>query len=209
MPVARPILFSAPMIRALLDGRKTQTRRIVKQRTNPHDFLGGLGDDKNAPHNWGFENPDLPGHFITLPEQRYPYGRPGDLLWVRENFTTLTVPAAGFPDHEEVWYKAFTDEIRPVGNYEQAVKELKWKPSIHMPRAFSRLTLEITDIRVHRLQEISDEDAKAEEIENLGLGRMGQPLWRTYGAPQNPESVCALLVTDTLAIHQRAGILGC
>lgn len=155
-----PILFSAPMVNAILEGRKTQTRRIINQKDNPHDFLGGIQEDKNDPLNWGFQNPEVMSHFVTLPEQRCKLGSKGDTLWVRENFRfgagydnvkPSAVPKEPFV---KVWYEADGD-TPPHGFGKQ-------RPSIFLPRYFSRLTLRITDIRVERLQSISAEDALAE-----------------------------------------------
>jgi hypothetical protein len=164
----RPVLFSAPMVNAILEGRKTQTRRIINQKDNPHDFLGGIQEDKDDPLNWGFENPDVMAHFVTLPEQRCAHGRVGDTLWVRENFRfgagydnvkPSAVPKESFV---KVWYEA-DGETPPHGFGKQ-------RPSIFLPRYFSRLTLKITDIRVERLQSISDSDAVAEGVRDLGDG---------------------------------------
>jgi hypothetical protein len=120
----RPILFSAPMVRALLDGTKTQTRRIIK-----------------------------PNHCVA-PSMRLsmvpgcPYGVPGDRLWVRETFC----PQMNATDRTP-FYRSTGDELPSCH---------KWKPSIFMPRWASRITLEITEVRVQRVQDISEEDAKAE-----------------------------------------------
>lgn len=155
----KPILFSAQMVRAILEGRKTQTRRVVKQKQNPHDFLGGINDSRNDPYNYGFENPEFQGHFITLPEQHCPYGRIGDHLWIRENF---------WQDKEtgEILGYCADDEEKYSNN-----KTVKKTPSIYMPRWDSRITLGITDIRVERLQDINEKDAQAEgmhgRIDNL------------------------------------------
>jgi hypothetical protein len=151
MPDARPILFSAPMIRALLDGRKTETRRVMKPQP--------VWDDGEI-------------------DIECPYGRPGDLLWVRERGWLAKSKLAFIP---HVMNEELSEPASPDGTKYKAI------PSIHMPRWASRLTLEITGTHAHRLQEISDEDAKAEGIENLGSGRTGQTLWRNYGAPQNPD----------------------
>lgn len=148
----KPILFSAQMVRAILQGHKTQTRRVVKQKQNPHDFLGGINDSRNDPYNYGFENPEVLGDFITLPEQRCPRGRKGDHLWIRENF---------WQDKEtgEILGYCADDEGKYANN-----KTVKKTPSIHMPRLASRITLEIMGIRVERLQDISEEDSLAEGL---------------------------------------------
>lgn len=167
----RPTLFSAPMVRAILDGRKTVTRRAVKKPA-ALDCLAA-----------GFEP-----SFLTLPGNAdlCPYGKPGDRLWVRETFALLgnedgvcvdwndnlvkgdehaaariyrascTVGDYGLwqiPDKAE--WKPDTDELQ----YEGA-----WRPSIHMPRWASRILLEITDVRVERLQDITYEQAAAEGV---------------------------------------------
>lgn len=165
----RPILFNADMVRALLDGRKTQTRRVVKPKRGwPIDFVGGVGME-NDPTCWGFENGD--GEWWSLKgDERCsqipcPYGQPGDRLWVREAFayglcteSTLAYRATHKPsDLEEGWYEP-----------------IKWKPSIHMPRWASRITLEIVSVRVERLCSISNEDAISEGI--------GAPLDMRYAA---------------------------
>lgn len=130
----RPILFSGPMVRAILEGRKTQTRRVVRVR-KPTDHLV------------------LAGPYAA---SLCPYGQPGDRLWVRETWA--------WPGEEEVLYRAshqhIQDKWRTDPNYPQFV----WRPSIFMRRSQSRITLEVTSIRVERLQDISEGDAKAEGV---------------------------------------------
>jgi hypothetical protein len=143
----RPILFSAPMVRAILDGTKTQTRRVVKQ---PERYEGGL---HNCLHCC-------------------PYGQPGERLWVRETF--------GQPWHHaqpSYFYRATDDE--KVGWHPDFNG---WKPSIHMPRAASRILLEITEVRVERLRSITEADALAEGIVRLPDGGFGLPKGQHYHA---------------------------
>ena len=154
----RPIIFSAPMIRALLDGRKTQTRRILKDGPDGEWFVD--------------PNPRGDGLAWVAPEGvpsipiRLPYD-PGDRLWCRETwsgdwFFHDTPPSErksncldGSPhDKRDIWYWA--DGSPEYGDWE------KPRPSIHMPRWASRLTLVVTDVRVQRVQEISEDDAEAE-----------------------------------------------
>lgn len=160
----RPILFSAPMIRALLAGMKTQTRRAIKPQPDVAQ-AGRVGDT------------GLCGRF-TSDDQRFgrlaksiacPYGAPGDRLWVRE--TWLTVMG------DETFYRA--DYLNdPEGDRAHGVA---WKPSIHMHRARSRITLEITAVRVERLQDIwaKDADCMAEGIEEMPSETCG-PGWRWW-----------------------------
>jgi hypothetical protein len=156
MSKERPILFSAPMIRALLDGTKTQTRRVVKgQPTDwapigPEVFsqtvIDRHGDEQPGPDSYGAGNAD--GDCWI----RCPYGQPGDRLWVRESHMDLGA---------SVLYRADTN-----AEQERALVApgQRWRPSIHMPRWASRLTLEITGVRVERLQDISEADAVAEGV---------------------------------------------
>lgn len=149
----RPIMFSAPMVRALLEGRKTQTRRVAKfvLSNEPGNFVCENGGGGMI----GLTEADVPIH---APDYA-PYA-PGDLLYVREAFRETdggaVFDAAGgcidFVD-PEILYRA-----SERGTYG------KWKPSIHMPRWASRLTLAVTDVRVQRLQDISDKDAMAEGV---------------------------------------------
>ena len=162
----RPILFSASMVRALLAGTKTQTRRAVKVEST-------LGIDSIlAPRRAG-------GHAATylLPEQAAeaavccPYGQPGDKLWVRETWS----PNGPEPSNGSL-YRA---------DFPEGPLSIKFKPSIHMPRAASRILLEVTGVRVERLQDISDTDAIAEGIErDVRLDPAGTCHWRVYGAEQ-------------------------
>lgn len=137
MTKERPILFSGAMVRAILAGRKTQTRRVAKPVKHP-DF-----GDLYRPGALALE----PQHVI---ERVCPYGRFADRLWVRETW--------GFnPDfpgmHNRACYRA-----DPGHEYDG----IRWKPSIHMPRSTCRLVLEITGVRVERLNDCSEEDARAE-----------------------------------------------
>lgn len=152
----RPIIFNSEMVRAVLDGRKTQTRRIVKpQPIGIPDCAYCDPYNKNYDHFtfWTKDNKMcLPLGNIKIKGKetahwRCPYGQPGDRLWVRERFHAR-------PD-KRVFYGV---------DYPGVESRLlfKWKPSIHMPRWASRITLEITNVRVERLQEISQRDAEDE-----------------------------------------------
>jgi hypothetical protein len=194
---ARPILFSAPMILALLDGRKTQTRRIVKPQ--PSAYAGGIhpahagranlkptpyfDSYRNAPRTeanpgrisqrwcWWTEDDRQGPDWIKCP-----YGVPGDVLWARES---------GLEGKRPSDFRIFAHDAAPgrywvnsdAGRYgasygsaitrESMIRTGSWKvrPSIHMPRWASRLTLQITDVRVEKLQDISEGDAEAEGVE--------------------------------------------
>lgn len=157
----RPILFSGPMVRALLDGRKTQTRRIVKFPLIDKNMgcelagceLAGSQEDSRA---------------------NCPYGHPRQRLWVKETHSKILTSA-----NPKVDYVVFPGAVgggqqwsdgqffpAPLGEYAKgAFDRIKWRPSIFMFRRHSRLLLEIVDVRVERLQNITDEDAKAEGID--------------------------------------------
>lgn len=145
----RPILFSAPMVRRLLDGSKTQTRRVV----NPQPSAGFWVPYRCPDWRWNWVV-DKTGMGSGDPF-RCPYGVPGDRLWVRETWAPRTLGQLPEIDrHAKPRYRA-TEDLRPEwGN--------AWKPSIHMPRWASRITLEVTGVRVERLQEIDEAGAVAE-----------------------------------------------
>ena len=174
---ARPILFSGEMVRALLDGRKTQTRRVIKpqppEECSIHYMLGAeswLPKEKQSRlrHTWEAWGGKLfaykpDGHLCGLHEAVFPYGHPGDLLWVRETFCE--------PDYATVVYAAdWTDaDLRRAATIRKQNPDLakaypqgRWKPSVHMKRKHSRLTLRITDVRAERVQDITPEDAARE-----------------------------------------------
>lgn len=195
----RPILFSAPMVRAILNGSKTQTRRVVKPQ--PSGYVENVYRPfPHEPNNWqGFG-----GDYIHW-YGKCPYGQPGDHLWVRENFQPLF--AEGWeegmnPDGsgDSVNWKTgegydpsypATDGI--VEFYDHTKDELTQRvwPSIHMPRWASRIQLKITNIRVERLQECSEADAQAEgaQFVDFGKDRYGQqnPGWRCDRAPSSAD----------------------
>lgn len=146
---ARPILFSAPMVRAILEGRKTQTRRPVKG-----EALKWLAPAMFKPE------------FVADPENRLcPYGNPGGLLWVRE---TWAQPYRRTNTNSGVIYRADGPEYLSIAERKYGWgAEAQWRPSIHMPRRASRITLEITGVRVERLLDISEADAQAEGVQLL------------------------------------------
>jgi len=152
----RPILFSAPMVRAILEGRKTMTRRVVKPV--PSDVWGhGVITDTRST-KFGKFCVHMRGEFCGDVHVECPYGTPGDRLWVRETF--------GYPEqnHENgIVYRA-TDSSWDDASTKNT-KTIIWKPSIFMPRRESRITLDVTAVRVERLQEITEEDAIAEGVE--------------------------------------------
>lgn len=147
-----PILYSTPMIQAKLAGRKTQTRRIIK--VQPEEQLHPCGSSK---WYWSTNPSDL-----KIPYVKCPYGQIGDLIWARESWAYAEDE---FGNHSSTTngdcfgkflYKANGDD-----NHD------RWKPSIHMPKEASRIWERITDIRVERLQDISEGDAIAEGIQPL------------------------------------------
>ncbi|HHX6867557.1 hypothetical protein [Pseudomonas aeruginosa] len=149
----RPILFTGPMVRAILEGRKTVTRRVVKPQP---DFLGSMVDP-NTP----FKTLDAGLHArITCP-----HGQPGDRLWVREAWAADAQVDAIAPrdlsQGEPIWYPA-DFSVRQTGC--SMISKGRGRPSIHMPRWASRVLLEITAVRVERLQDISEEQALAEGV---------------------------------------------
>lgn len=153
----RPILFSGEMVRAILDGRKTQTRRPLKA-PQPLDILPMLGDQEGrlwAALTERGETPDQNRGALI----RCRYGLPGDRLYVREAHTVSNggdvIYRAGYPENAKA---RGLENIPPEG-------EIRWRPSIHMPRWASRLTLEIADVRVERAQDITEGDAVNEGIE--------------------------------------------
>lgn len=170
----RPILFSAPMVRALMAGTKTQTRRAIK----PQPYVDAQGNFCWNGSNFGqdFSGPHIQAIASPLPTSktgrvRCPYGKRGDRLWVRETWMDLQgtgVEHRSQADGKLQRYAYGADT--PPGSYGDECRKdfgLKWRPSIHMPRWASRITLEVTGVRVERLQDISEADAAAEGIEPI------------------------------------------
>ncbi len=152
----RPILFSAPMVRALLDGTKTQTRRALKS-TALEWISTPIGFDPQ---------------FIADAENRLcPYGQPGDRLWVREAFCPIYPQDPTYNGGNPIEYDYAATYTHGYRLGDSLGIKKKWKPSIHMPREASRITLEIASVRIERLHEISDSDALAEGIEANDNGR--------------------------------------
>ncbi len=229
----RPILFSAPMVRALLAGTKTQTRRIVKPQ--PHGSTGGVIVGQPAVGGSVAHWYDKDGRGVMSNEAMVhcPYGAVGDRLWVREAWQEvhpLQVAAgrysregrAGIPGPPPVDYRVIyrADGEYPaihhdhpdgthvaehpyralcigsecrlaLSHHAEGRRPGYWTPSIHMPRWASRLTLEITSVRVERLQDISEADAIAEGVRGNASGPYGcegliedyADLWESINGP--------------------------
>lgn len=178
----RGMIFNGEMVRALLSGRKTQTRRIVKGTDGAVKFC----------KEWDINGEEI---FVVLGEKDHagmnpvlgaiscPFGAVGDRIWVRETFAALepgsyeqVKPQEG---HCQDLRYAATDRL---AKSDADIRGYKWVPSIHMPRWASRILLEITDVRVDRLNSISQEDAQAEGLELTG--------WRpTYSDPDSGGEV--------------------
>ncbi len=176
----RPIPFTAPMVQAILEGKKTQTRRIVKP-IPPNTSEIWLPDRYNKEKYWAFweqKNGKPTGRCGEL--FVCPYGDTGDRLWVRETFAKVYQSEPPFEEDDPfVWeYRADTGDKYPGGWDEDTADDPncgRWKRSIFMPRAASRIILEITDIRVERLHDISEQDAIAEGIKKWDEFRYSSP----------------------------------
>lgn len=161
----KPIIFSGPMVRAILEGRKSQTRRLLKPQPNsgPDGKMVNLGSG-----SWGLSDGILSGEWKLA--------SPGDRLWVRE-----------------AWAKDGDCPLQYRAGPHVADDALgvRWRPSIHMPRWASRITLEVTEVRVQRLQDISEEDARAEGVRGNASGPWGcegviedfSDLWESIHGP--------------------------
>lgn len=186
----RPILFSAPMVRALVAGTKAQTRRPVKGAPDdwapmqPQAFwptvIDRHGDEQPGPEAYGAGNEDG-DWWITCP-----YGQPGDRLWVREAWARDAEDGAYF-------YRADVGTGNEADDWQRNIDDgasgYRWRPSIHMPRAASRITLEVTGVRVERLHAISRGDAMAEgcPFANMAAGPTPRDwycgLWEQINGP--------------------------
>lgn len=168
----KPILFNAEMVNAILSGRKTQTRRIISEKTL---HLFGVAASAGECHPIELCDQRSQSYYLDF----CPLGKPGDQLWVREAF------AAGLCTESTLAYRA----THKTEDLEEGWGEtIKWTPSIHMPRWASRINLLITGVRVERLQDISDADASAEgcKISSMQSGDclsdMFARLWKSiYG----------------------------
>lgn len=202
----RPILFSGPMVQAILDGRKTQTRRVLKNQ--PGKFVHIEHDERKGWQYWwdvGTSGmPDVSQEYAPL---KCPYGIPGDRLWVRETWQVDAPRDGTWADTQ--FYGCKGSPLSDIPAQYQRPEyclfraswtgtPIIWRPSIHMPRWACRTILEITEIRVQRLQEISEEDAKAEGVKVgvncpdhiIAFGR----LWESINGPgswaENPWVWC-------------------
>lgn len=201
----RPIIFNGEMVRAILDGRKTQTRRIMKPQPTPDDFVcpydgprgGHIWPSRN--HQYGLhvermlQNGD--GGWDGLASHACHLGEIGDRLWVRETWQgplfdleDMEVYAEDSSKFKNPSYCVYAADGGPRPEYVDHEDNLRggWRTSIHMPRWASRITLEITGVRVERLNSISAADARAEGITDLhGVGQecyLFTRLWRDiYG----------------------------
>ncbi|HFS1924356.1 TPA: hypothetical protein ACHVWZ_003274 [Klebsiella pneumoniae] len=161
----RGMIFNAEMVRAILDGRKTQTRRIMKEQPV---LNGNFYEVFGSAWSKGMTSiPAVPGHSLST---RCPFGAVGDRIWVRETF--CPVDDTQYGGEKWVDYRATPryEASHPAGwdSAPNDAEALKWRPSIHMPRWASRILLEITDARVERLNAISEEDATAEGVPPAG-----------------------------------------
>lgn len=185
----RPILFSGPMVHAILEGRKTQTRRVIKpQPESSWNVTSAYAvSSPESEHDGTWNWLDATGHRWDL--FRCPYGVPGDELWVREKWRPYLSRYSSGIQYAGGDYKNTVDDdyerlmeliMRTGGDLQIPSYKLKqndrWRPSIHMPRWASRIQLRISDIRVERVQDISEKDAIAEGCNDEQFCHCGDPM---------------------------------
>lgn len=192
------LMFKAPLVRAILSGQKTQTRRVLKQTVGPSLSVGI--DDTNpgvAELSWLYG--DGPGHEVHESIKRVPcpFGKPGDRIYVRETFLQgydYDPVADRLKQYDEdgnelpqkTWFRA-TDNHISWTDEDGWETNTPWKPAIHMPKALARIWLEITGVRVERLQSISRGDAMAEGCPFPNLAEDADPrewfaeVWKSTG----------------------------
>lgn len=179
----KPILFSTEMVQAILDGRKTQTRRIVKARKGESLKYELWEDEIRKPNIEPIIYSGGGAYSLIDNTHLCPYGEPGDVLWVRESWAYTGIYYI---------YKANGDKFWLDENYEESVQKIKWRPSIHMPKEASRVFLKVKSIRVERLQDITEEDAIAEGVLTLGIWESdNHRYWQNYlEAGKDDQDVC-------------------
>ncbi|EPP4755059.1 hypothetical protein Q4R15_17715 [Morganella morganii] len=200
----RGIIFNAEMVRAILDGRKTQTRRIMKPQPTPCDYIDWRGKVRGG-HVWPSnifrtmlhvegELQNGAGGWLGLVGDACPFGNVGDRLWVRETFGLRVLRDALGGTGEFITYRASNPDAVYCA-WDGGYIPIKWRPSSQMTRRRSRILLEITGVRVERLQDISGEDARSEGFICTDSPAMGDidefsHTWKsTYGEdswPANP-----------------------
>lgn len=178
----KPILFNTEMVRAILDGRNTCTRRLIKpQPDKKHIYpLGFVTDstEKKEVGCFGFAANEYGGSIqYVKPPYRY---APGDILYVRETWCALPVNEAGHMRGHSIYYYRADGDLRPEG------WRGKWHPSIHMPKEAARIWLKVTDVRVERLQDITPKGAESEGVGNLFYDDIGYGE-KNYGTEVDPE----------------------
>lgn len=196
----RGMIFNGEMVRAILDGRKTQTRRVMKVQPKPSETRAGdFWFSSNKLECMVHVSDIIPGnspitdYHLFLQEHCCPFGCVGDRIWVRETFRVMGCAT----DVARLMYKAsnrnsFTESTRtvPVSTCTKQPSH-NWTPSIHMPRWAGRILLEITDVRVERLNAISENDANAEGVKanKLSPARyvFGE-LWQSIYGADNSQS---------------------
>lgn len=180
-----PILFSGEMVRAILEGRKTQTRRIVRPQPPDGMTINGCPWVKSG---WALHEND--GRVCTCKQVPYHYGFPGETLWVREKWNAQTQSGKWWHevkrDDRQLLNWAWTNPVEPV--FESTPP--RWLPSIHMPREASRITLEIIDVHVERVQEICIHDVwaegiKAQDVLHLSRGQKPSDIINTFATLWN------------------------
>jgi len=171
----KPILFNGEMVRAILDGRKTQTRRVIKPQPKAIITTRGFWQsDDDGSWAWCYQTPVQDGNLTwndcrLLGNGKCPYGEVGDHLWVREMWATDYLhdgikPSKLTPRDSDIYYRADGD-IDTSTN----IMIHRWRPSIHMPRWASRITLEVVSVRVEQVQDINHEDVLAEGIARMNI----------------------------------------
>ncbi len=173
----RPILFSGPMVQAILDGRKTQTRRVVRLPKREHilwDIDDMWGRDGCPPRRGDrvLRVKETAGFDRKIYNLKCPYGSAGDRLWVRETWTLLRfyTDREGYVEDWDNWEGAIPTRktndwhwtLMHRAAWEGDDEGVRWRPSIHMPRWASRIDLDVKSVRFERLQDISEHDARAE-----------------------------------------------
>lgn len=166
----RSIIFSGPMIRAYYARHKTMTRRMVKPLKDGE--ILGLGGPALAMENVGVECNAYGEEVMHVSSVPCPYGEAGDTVWVRETWQHSHYPHGPYQEGCSVFYRAeyLDDRFGPDGERSREGKFRQWRPSIHMPRTASRLSLTLTDVTVQRLLDITETDAMDEGAQPLPDG---------------------------------------